>query len=136
MGTLLLASCARHPVESPDERIRRQAAESAKQVHRDVQAAGVEAKRALGNAERTTRDIVAGAREGWRQGGPQNKPHPGAVDINHASAADLATLPGMKGMTARRIANGRPYAKTQELVVRGLLTQGEYDRIQSRLTAN
>ncbi len=133
---LLLAGCARHPQESPDERLRRQAAEDAKQVHHDVQAAGVEARRALANAGRETRDIVAGAREGWREGAPTGKPHPGAVDINHASAAQLALLPGVKIATAKRIVNGRPYANAAELVGRGLLTQTEYDRLQGRLAAN
>ncbi len=132
----LLAGCARHPRESPDERLRRQAAEDAKQVHHDVAAAGVEARRALANAGRETRDIVAGAREGWKEGAPTGKPHPGAVDINHASAAQLAALPGIEPATAKRIVSGRPYASPAELVSRGVLTQAAYDRLQRRLAAD
>lgn len=132
----LLAGCARHPAESPDERLRRQAAEDAKQVHHDLQAAGVEAQQALANAGRETRDIVAGAREGWKEGAPGGKPHPGAVDVNHASAAQLAALPGITPAAAKRIVSGRPYASPAELASRGLLTQAEYDRLQSRLAAD
>ncbi len=138
---LLIAGCARHPAESPDERLRRQASEDARQVHHDVQAAGVEARRALANAGRETRDIVAGAREGWREGAPAAstkpgvKPHPGAVDINSASAADLAMLPGIGSSTARRIVRGRPYDSPRALVDRGLLTPEQFDRVQRRLAA-
>ncbi len=136
---LLLSGCTA-PHESPDERLRRQAAEDARQVHHDVRAAGAEAQKALANAGRETRDIVAGAREGWREGAPPqtktgHKPHPGAININHAAAADLAALPGVDARTARRIVSGRPYAGTSELVDRGLLTQAEYNRVRGLLTA-
>ena len=135
--SIAVCGCARHPAESPDERLRRQAAEDARQVHHDVQAAGVEARRALANAGRETRDIVAGAREGWREGAPAaaSKPHPGAVDINHASAAEIATLPGIEGATARRIVKGRPYTRPQDLTDRGLLSPEQFDRVQRRLVA-
>ena len=36
----------------------------------------------------------------------------------------------------QRVVNGRPYKTKEELVTRGILTQGEYDRIQDRLSVN
>lgn len=136
---LLLAGCTSHPAETPDERLRRQAAQDAAQVHHDVKQAGQEAKKALGAAGRETRDIVAGARQGWREGAAKDGPIvslPGrVVDINHASVEDLQKLPGIHAATARRISNGKPYQSTDQLVSQHLLTREEYDRIRDRITA-
>ncbi len=104
-------------------------------MHHDVQAAGKEARQALANAGRETKDIVAGAREGWREGAAKDGPIAGSIDINHAPASELTTLPGMHAPMARRIVSGRPYASPGELVARGLLTKNEYSRIEHRLTA-
>ncbi len=134
---LLLAGCAHHPAETPDERLRRQAAEDARQVHHDVQAAGQEAKHALSAAGRETKDIVAGAREGWREGAAKDGAIAGsahAVNVNHASAAELTRLPGVSAATARRIVRGRPYAEPQDLVKRGVLTEDEFARVRDRIT--
>ena len=136
---VLLSGCISRPAESPDERLRRQAAEDAAQVHHDVKEAGKEAKQALGAAGRETRDIVAGARQGWREGAAKDGPIVslgGAVDLNHASAAQLEKLPGIHAATARRIVEGRPYRHPDELVSRGLLTDGEYARIRDRVTTH
>lgn len=137
---LCLTACHSRPVETPDERLRRQAAEDAAQVHHDVKQAGREARQALSAAGRETRDIVAGARQGWREGAIRDGPLVGAsgrerVDINRASAAELERLPGLDRETARRIVKGRPYRTAADLERQGLVTRAEYSRIGSQLTA-
>jgi outer membrane murein-binding lipoprotein Lpp len=136
MGVLLLAGCTTHPAESPDAKLTRQAAEGAQQLHHDVKQAGREAQHALVNARRETKDIVAGAREGWAQGAAKDGPIVrSSVDLNHASLAKLETLPGVHAATARRIVNERPYREAIELENRGILTHAEYKRIELRITA-
>ncbi len=135
---LLAAGCTSRPAQTPDQRLQSQAAESARQVHHDVKNAGVEARHALVAARRETKDIVAGAREGWREGGAKDGPILGTharLDINHASPSQLAGLPGVHASTARRIAAGQPYTSTNELVKRGLVTPDEYARIRERIAA-
>ncbi len=135
-GSLLLAlaaGCTRSH-ETADERIRRQAAEDARQIRHDAQNAGVEARQAARQAGREARDIVAGVKEGWQDAAP-----PGAreinstLDLNTASSAQLSTLPGITPALARRIVHKRPYADTHDLVARSLLSQAQYDRVSSRL---
>ena len=140
---LCLLGCQSRPVVTPDQRLRRQAAEDAAQVHHDVKQAGKEARQALSAAGRETRDIVAGAREGWREGavkdGPLLRTKTGAagseiLEINHASVKELERLPGIDRETAGRIVEGRPYTSPADLERRGLVTRAEYHRIASRLT--
>ena len=138
----LLAGCTTPPAQTPDQRLQSQAAKDARQVHHDVKQAGVEAHHALVAARRETRDIVAGAREGWREGGAKDGPIVGSgsgsggharLDINRASASELAELPGVHASTARRIVAGQPYTSTGDLVKRGLVKPDEYARIRERI---
>lgn len=144
VGLLCLSACRSRPVESPDQRLQRQAAEDAAQVHHDVKQAGREARQALTAAGRETRDIVAGARQGWREGAAKDGPIVGSagnsaehplLDINHASATELERLPGIDPETARRIVDARPYRRPADLERRGLVTRREYSRIASKLTS-
>ncbi len=133
-----LAGCTSRPAQTSDQRLQSQAAAGARQLHHDVKEAGVETRHALRSAGRETKDIVAGAREGWREGGTKDGPIVGGhsrLDLNHASAAELARLPGIHAATARRIADGEPYSSTKALVERGLVSKIEYDRIRDRITA-
>jgi DNA uptake protein ComE-like DNA-binding protein len=57
------------------------------------------------------------------------------VDINSASTASIAMLPGISISKAHDIVEGRPYKNAHTLVHRGLLTQEQYDRIASKITA-
>src|ERR1700734_4324966 len=64
---------------------------------------------------------------------PQKKtaPPPEArVDINHASAEELAKVPGLTPSWAGRIVRFRPYRTKQDLVERGVLPSDVYDRIK------
>lgn len=71
--------------------------------------------------------VAKGVFEGLRAKGP--------VNINKASAKDLEALPGIDGVAARRIVEGRPYVSAVELVKRKLVSKAEYNRIASQIVA-
>ena len=75
--------------------------------------------------------VVSGVREGLRSDG-----RPAAIDINAATEDQLVDLPGISGSRARKIIRGRPYKTSQDLVSRGILTQEQFDRISTQITAN
>ena len=58
------------------------------------------------------------------------------VDINHASAAELAKIPGLTPSWAGRIVRFRPYRSKQDLVERGVLPSDVYDRIKDYVIAH
>jgi competence protein ComEA len=58
------------------------------------------------------------------------------VDINHASAAELAKVPGLTPSWAGRIVRFRPYRTKQDLVERGVLPSDVYDRIKDYVIAH
>jgi competence protein ComEA len=67
----------------------------------------------------------------------KSAPSPEArVDINHASAAELAKVPGMTPSWAGRIVRFRPYRSKQDLVERGVLPSDVYDRIKDYVIAH
>ena len=59
----------------------------------------------------------------------------GPMDINSATVDQLRTLPGIGDAYARRIVAGRPYSSKNQLVTKGILPRGVYDKIQSRIIA-
>ncbi|HKU25953.1 MAG TPA: helix-hairpin-helix domain-containing protein [Candidatus Sulfotelmatobacter sp.] len=71
--------------------------------------------------------VASGVREGWSRDKP--------LDVNHATRAQLESLPGISAATADRIIANRPYAKRDDLLSRGILTRREYERISDQLTA-
>ncbi len=73
------------------------------------------------------RAVASGVREGWSRDQP--------LDLNHATRAQLASLPGISSAQADRIVENRPYSAPDELVHRRILTQREFDRIADRVTA-
>jgi competence protein ComEA len=59
------------------------------------------------------------------------------IDINHASADELDTLPGVGPVTAGKIITAReeaPFTAPDELVSRGVLGQSTYDKLSSLIT--
>jgi DNA uptake protein ComE-like DNA-binding protein len=58
------------------------------------------------------------------------------VDINHASAAELAKIPGLTPSWAGRIVRFRPYRTKQDLLDRGVLPSDVYDRIKDYVIAH
>lgn len=58
------------------------------------------------------------------------------VDINRASVADLLKIPGMTPSWAGRIVRFRPYHAKSDLLERGILPSGVYDRIKNYVIAH
>lgn len=57
------------------------------------------------------------------------------IDINSASAAQLATLPGISLADAQRIVAGRPYLSKTDLATRKVLPEGLYIQNKDRIVA-
>ncbi len=56
------------------------------------------------------------------------------ININTASLEELDTLPQIGKARRAAIAGGRPYKDTKELVSKGILSQGIYDKIKDKIT--
>ena len=57
------------------------------------------------------------------------------LDINSASEDELKALPGVGDAYAKKIVDGRPYKRKDELVQKKVLPQGTYDKIKNRIVA-
>lgn len=62
-------------------------------------------------------------------------PAPKPLDINSATPAQLATLPGIGAGEAQRIVAGRPYLSKAELATREVLPEGLFIQIKGRIVA-
>jgi len=118
-----------------DQQLQQKAAQTTEQVKSGAQQAAADAKVAAANAERKVDDIAAGVKEGLHS---DTKPSPAGntVDINSASADQLAALPGISGVRARHIVENRPYSSPHDLVSKGLVSEAEYGRISGEIVAN
>ena len=52
------------------------------------------------------------------------------VELNTARRKKLAALPGLTGADADKIIANRPYERRRELVSKGVLNQGQFERIR------
>lgn len=102
-----LAGCTAHD-RSPDE-IRQETA------------------RATSTAARDAKAVAQGVVEGVKQ--------QRTININHASADDLKSLPGIDDEAARRIIDHRPYSDSYDLVKRHIISHDEYNRISGKVEA-
>ena len=136
LGMLALAGCLR-PKETEDERIRREAAQDTRQIRQDAKEFAADTKKEALHARQQVRDVVAGVKQGLADPSVPGRSTPASsqVDINHATSAELQSLPGVTPGVARRILANRPYASTDELVTKAHLRQSEYDRLSGRITA-
>lgn len=57
------------------------------------------------------------------------------VDINRASLDELKALKGIGDVRAAAIVKGRPYARKDELVRKGIVPQAVYDDIREQIVA-
>jgi competence protein ComEA len=57
------------------------------------------------------------------------------IDINTATADQLKAIPGIGDAYSKRIIEGRPYTAKNQLVSRGILPQGVYDKIKDQIIA-
>ena len=78
--------------------------------------------------KRDTKAVAQGVKEGL-----SNKR---AIDLNKASKADLASLPGISTQRADRIIAERPYANTHQLVTRRIISEDDYAQIHDRVVVN
>jgi DNA uptake protein ComE-like DNA-binding protein len=76
-------------------------------------------------AKRDAGAIAKGVVEGLTRKGP--------LDINQASAKQLATLPGVTPEMADTIVKNRPYASTPELVHKRVLSKSEFNRVKAQI---
>jgi DNA uptake protein ComE-like DNA-binding protein len=58
------------------------------------------------------------------------------LDINSATADQLKAIPGIGDAYSKRIIDGRPYTAKNQLVTRGILPQGVYDKIKDQIVAS
>ena len=57
------------------------------------------------------------------------------VDINTASAAELAAIPQIGPARAKAIIAGRPYRAKDDLVSNRIIAQGVYEKIRDKIIA-
>jgi DNA uptake protein ComE-like DNA-binding protein len=76
-------------------------------------------------AKRNAGAIAKGVAEGLMRKGP--------LDINQASAKQLATLPGVTPEMADAMVKNRPYASTPELVRKHVLSKSEFNRVKAQI---
>ena len=58
------------------------------------------------------------------------------LDINTATIDQLKSFPGIGDAYAKRIIDGRPYTAKNQLVSKGVLPQGVYDKIKDSIIAS
>ena len=63
------------------------------------------------------------------------KKAPALMDINSATAKQLATLDGIGEARSAAIVKGRPYSGKDDLVNKKVLTQDVYDKIKDKIIA-
>jgi len=76
-------------------------------------------------AKRDAGAIARGVAEGLMRKGP--------LDINQASAKQLATLPGVTPERQTPLIKNRPYTSTPELVHKRVLSKSEFNRLKAQV---
>jgi competence protein ComEA len=78
-------------------------------------------------AQTATKDAAKGAKSDTAKHAP--------VDINSASADELKAITGIGDAYSKKIVEGRPYKRKDELVQKGIVPQATYDKIKDHIVA-
>jgi DNA uptake protein ComE-like DNA-binding protein len=80
-----------------------------------------------GAAAQTTKDAAKGAKADTAKHA--------LVDINSASADELKAITGIGDAYSKKIVEGRPYKRKDELVQKKIVPQATYDKIKDHIVA-
>lgn len=114
--------------ESKDQKTREEVANATAKIKEESRVAVQNVDEAARQAGHELKVAGQGAKEGW------NRNESDTVNVNSASKEQLEALPGLSAVECDKVINERPYSSTHDLVTRGIISQGEYDRITDRLT--
>jgi DNA uptake protein ComE-like DNA-binding protein len=128
---VFLTSCNNPPAS--DQHLQEQAAQATEQAKQQSKVALEDARIAAKNAEQTVNDVAAGVKQGLNS---KDAPAGGRIDLNDASQAGLASLPGISLGKAKQIIDHRPYTSTHDLVKSGLLTEDQFEGIAGKVTVH
>jgi DNA uptake protein ComE-like DNA-binding protein len=129
-ASLFLSACNERPktAEQQDKEIRQKSAQASVAIKEGAKQTAEETKKAAADAGRTLTAVAAGVKDGLQSGS-------GRMDLNAAPTENLATLPGISMAKAERIVKLRPYGSTHDLVTKGILSESQYERISTKITA-
>ena len=114
-----------------DQQLQEQAAKATEDAKKQSAEALAQARVAAGNAEKAVNDVAAGVKQGLDN---KSSADSSRVDLNSASQADLASLPGISTNKAAQIIRHRPYASAHDLVKSGVLSESQYGEIAGKVT--